>query len=110
MIWHSNTAADVLRELDTDAEGGLTQEQAAQRTREFGENRLAEKKPAGPILRFFRQLNDPMVIILLLAAAVSMGVCLYSRFVKGEAADWLDPIAIVLICLLYTSPSPRDHG
>lgn len=100
MIWHSNTAADVLRELDTDAEGGLTQEQAAQRTREFGENRLAEKKPAGPILRFFRQLNDPMVIILLLAAAVSMGVCLYSRFVKGEAADWLDPIAIVLIVLL----------
>ena len=76
MIWHSNTADDVLRELDTDAEGGLTQEQAAQRTREFGENRLAEKKPAGPILRFFRQLNDPMVIILLLAAAVSMGVCL----------------------------------
>ena len=36
MIWHSNTAADVLRELDTDAEGGLTQEQAAQRTRDFG--------------------------------------------------------------------------
>ncbi|EAQ96072.1 cation-translocating P-type ATPase [Congregibacter litoralis] len=60
---------DVLDGLETAAEG-LTQAQADRRLEKYGPNEIAFRKtPAW--LRFLRQFNDPMVIILLLTAAVT---------------------------------------
>ena len=100
MIWHSNTAEAVIRELRTDPEKGLTADEVRQRLEEYGENRLNEKKPATFLQRFVRQMKDTMVLILLLAAAVSLAVCLYNHFVSNEPADWIDPVVIVAIVVL----------
>ncbi len=100
MIWHSHTAEQVVQELQTDPAMGLSSDTAAQRLQEYGENRLQEKKPLTFFQRFARQMKDTMVIILLVAAAISLALCFYEQFFSGHAGDWIEPIVIVAIVLL----------
>ena len=64
-----NTEA-VLQEVGS-GENGLSQAEADRRLAEFGKNKLAEKKKDSFIKRFFAQLADPMIILLLVAAVIS---------------------------------------
>ena len=61
---------DVLQELKT-SKDGLTSQEAAKRLEQNGKNKLAEAKKDSLLKRFFDQMKDPMIIILLVAAAVS---------------------------------------
>ncbi|MBQ4298537.1 MAG: ATPase, partial [Clostridia bacterium] len=61
---------DLLRELGTSPEG-LSSAESEARRQTFGENKLREAKKPGVIRRFFEELKDPMLLILLAAAAVS---------------------------------------
>ena len=61
---------EVLRELRS-ADGGLTAEEASRRLSENGHNKLAEGKKVSLFARFIAQLLDPMIIILIVAAAIS---------------------------------------
>ena len=61
---------DVLQELKT-SKDGLTSEEAGKRLEQNGKNKLAEAKKDSLLKRFFDQMRDPMIIILLVAAAVS---------------------------------------
>ncbi|MDR3239710.1 MAG: HAD-IC family P-type ATPase, partial [Clostridiales bacterium] len=95
MKWHSVTAPEALRRLDTDAARGLTEEAARRRLSESGPNALREKKKTGLAVKFFQQFNDFMIMILLAAAAVSFGV----SWINGER-DFVDPIIILAIVVL----------
>ena len=77
MIWHSEPLDRVAGELKTDLETGLSGGEAAALLRENGPNKLDEKPPRSFIRRFFDQLKDAMVIILIIAAAVSLGLSVY---------------------------------
>ncbi len=70
MNYYCESAEDTLRELSS-SEGGLSSAEAADRLRENGKNKLRAAKSKSLIRRFFEQLADPMIIILLIAAAVS---------------------------------------
>ena len=72
------TAERVLRELNS-APGGLSRKQAAARLAKHGENRLARKKGDSLWRRFMLQLSDPMILVLLAAAAVSAVLCVVHR-------------------------------
>ena len=73
---------------------GLTSAEAQQRLAANGKNRLAEAKKDSLIKRFFKQMADPMILILLAAALVS-GVL---AVVEGESfADVVIILAVVLI-------------
>lgn len=72
------TAERVLRELNS-APGGLSRKQAAARLEKHGENRLAQKKGDSLWRRFMLQLSDPMILVLLAAAAVSAVLCVVHR-------------------------------
>ena len=50
---------------------GLTPEEAAKRLSEHGPNKLAEGKKDSLIKKFFAELGDPMIIILIVAALIS---------------------------------------
>ena len=50
---------------------GLTSLEASERLQRYGKNRLSEAKKESTIKRFFKQLTEPMTIILLIAAAIS---------------------------------------
>ena len=73
---------------------GLTSAEAQQRLAANGRNKLAEAKKDSLIKRFFMQMADPMILILLAAALVS-GVL---AVVEGESfADVIIILAVVLI-------------
>ena len=65
-----HSAEDVLRELGTTAEG-LTSAQARERLEKYGPNKLKDAEKPTLLQRFLAQLKDPMLIILMVAAAVS---------------------------------------
>ncbi len=67
---YARDAKDVLRELET-SEEGLTGSESEKRRETYGENKLREAKKPGILRRFFEELKDPMLLILLAAAAVS---------------------------------------
>lgn len=100
MIWHSHTAEEVLQELTVDPVAGLPTQTAAQRLEEYGENRLQERAPQTLLQRFVRQMKDTMVVILLVAAAISLTLCAYEQFVNNKPGDWVEPIVIVAIVAL----------
>jgi Ca2+-transporting ATPase len=86
---------EALRRLDTDADRGLSEETAQRRLVEFGPNQLKSKKKASILIKFFKQFNDFMILMLLAAAAVSFSVSL----MNGER-DYADPIIILAIVIL----------
>lgn len=99
MIWYSDSLQEVTRSLGTDPEAGLTEEQAAQRLEENGPNKLREKPPRSFLMRFFDQMKDVMVIILIIAALISFGLSIYNA-VRGQEADWIEPIVILVIVVV----------
>ncbi len=84
----------VLQALSAD-EQGLSAKEAESRIRRDGPNKLTEGKKTPMIVRFFQQMTDPMIIILLAAAAIS-GVTAVLE--GGESfADVIIILAVVLI-------------
>ena len=61
------------------SEKGLAQAEAADRLEKNGPNKLIEAKKRSAILRFFDQMKDPMIIILLVAAFLSLMTSLYEH-------------------------------
>ena len=83
----------VLEELGSSHEG-LDVNEAEKRLLKHGKNKLAEAKKDSLIKRFFAQMKDPMIIILLCAAAIS-GVLAVS---EGESfADVIIILAVVIV-------------
>ena len=73
---------------------GLSSAEAKKRLEANGRNKLAEAKKDSLVKRFFMQMADPMILILLAAALVS-GVL---AVVEGESfADVIIILAVVLI-------------
>lgn len=74
---------------------GLSSAEAQRRLEEYGENITEKAKHNSFAKKFFGQFADLMIIILLVAAALSFGLAVYSR----DKADLLEPIIIVAIVL-----------
>ncbi len=72
------TAETVLKETDSN-EKGLASAEAAKRLEDNGPNKLIEAKKRSAVLRFFDQMKDPMIIVLLVAAALSLVTSLYEH-------------------------------
>jgi P-type Ca2+ transporter type 2C len=88
--WYATPVQDAVRDLDVDPATGLSPVEAQRRLERYGPNRLAEA-PKEPRWRaFLRQFQDLLIVILLIAAVVSL---LVSR-------EWETPIAIVVVVLL----------
>lgn len=99
MIWHSEQTGAVLEKLETNRELGLSGQQAQAKLQKYGKNKLDEKPPRTLLERFFDQMKNGMIIILLVAAAISLGMSIYHA-VNGEQADWIEPVVIILIVLV----------
>ena len=94
MKFYCENAEEVLKQVKS-SENGLSQAEAEKRLQENGKNRLEAAKGKSIIRRFLEQLADPMIIILLAAAAVS-GV-LAAMEPEGEFVDVIIILAVVLI-------------
>ena len=105
-MFENKSAKETLQELNVDSKVGLTNEEASKRQIEYGFNKLEEKKRQPLILAFLSQFNDPMIFILLGAAALSIGISLYQLFSPSfvEKPDIIeivsDPVIILAVCIL----------
>ena len=87
--WHHLPSSEVLELLDTDPENGLDILDVAERQRRYGSNELTQGKGDNQFIIFLRQFHQPLVYILLAAAA---GTALLSEFV-----DMAVILAVVLL-------------
>ena len=94
-FWHAKTTEEVFEATSTQA-NGLTTEEAQARLARDGKNALAEGKKRSLILKFFDQFKDVMIIVLLVAAAVSAVISI----VEGEYSELIDSGLILLIVVV----------
>ena len=92
--WFNKKVEDVEKELHTNIETGLTDEEVKQRREKYGLNQLKEKKKKSMLKRFLDQFKDFSIIILIIAAIVSgvVGVA------EGEGIT--DTIIILIVVLV----------
>ena len=86
---HAVSDYQVLLLLQTDRERGLSQVEARERLQRFGPNLLPEAGSGGPVLRFLRQLHNPLIYVLLVAGAVTVAL--------GETVDAAVIFGVVVI-------------
>ncbi len=88
-VTHARTIEQALQELQSDAHVGLTSQEAAARLQRYGPNELKEKPRPGFLARLLDQFKDFLIIILIVAAVISL--------LLGE---WIDALAILAIVAL----------
>jgi Ca2+-transporting ATPase len=71
MDWHNLNQSDVLQHLKSDATGGLSEVEAAQRLTQHGPNELIERSGKSPWQILWEQFTATMVVILIVAAGIS---------------------------------------
>ncbi len=99
---YTQSAQDVLRQLESTPEG-LSSAEVQKRQEKYGPNKLKEAKKPSLIARFFKQLTDPMLIILLIAAAVSAGTTILNNVRNPQEPESLAEVAIILIVVLLNA-------
>ena len=99
MKFYCEDESKVFEQVGSQAEG-LTNAEAEERLSANGKNKLAEAKKESMILRFLKQLAEPMTIILLVAAAVSAGVEIYEGIHNSHFAFPTDVVIILAVVLI----------
>lgn len=95
MDWHNKTYFQARDYFKTNLDSGLSQMEAKLRLKQNGENVLKEKKKKSIWLKFLNQFADFMVIVLIIAAAISF----ITSLMQGSA-DYFDPIIILAIVVV----------
>jgi len=102
--WHNLPTEEVLTLLDSDTNQGLDIFEIKHRQERFGLNMLTPKKAQSPLIRFINQFNNPLVIILMVASAVTA--------VLKDLADALVIFGVILINSIigYIQESRAEHA
>ena len=64
-MYFNESAQDVLKQLESDENKGLSQQQAQKNLARYGYNELVEQKKQPLWLRFLLQFSDPLIILLI---------------------------------------------
>ncbi len=92
-VWHSMEVAQALKELNTDLERGLTEDDARRRLQRYGYNELKKKEERiSPFHIFINQFKNILIAILLIAAVLSV--------VIGELVGAVLIFTIVIFCAI----------
>ena len=91
-MWYTKSVEEVARDLRTNLKVGLREKDIEEREKQFGKNKIREAKKEGLLVKFIKQFNDFMIIILIIAAIVSAIV----SYMEGTG-DYLDSIIIIAI-------------
>ena len=86
---------------------GLTDNQVRESRKIHGSNLLTQKKKESLFIKFLQKFKDPLIIILLVAGAFSIGISIYEYCVLPDAGFkvFFEPIGIFIAILLATGLS-----
>jgi magnesium-transporting ATPase (P-type) len=76
---YRESVEQVLAALASDVERGLSEDAAQRRLESIGRNQLTAEDAVPGWRRFLAQFGDVLVVLLLIATAISAGLCLYER-------------------------------
>jgi Ca2+-transporting ATPase len=93
---YRRTVDEIVAELGSDAQRGLSSQEVQARLERYGPNELEAEKPVPAWRRFLAQFQDVLVILLLIATAISIGLWFYER----DSALPYEGIVIFSIVLL----------
>lgn len=93
MRYYDESAESVLQQVQSEREG-LSAAEAAKRLEKNGKNKLKEAKKDSLLKRFFMQMTDPMILVLLAAALISGILAVY------ENESFTDVIIILLVVIV----------
>ncbi len=96
--WYELSPAAVLKKQNVTAESGLSNTEATNRLKQYGNNELHGAKKLNPFKLFISQFNDVLVIVLIIAAVVSFAVSFAEE--GGSQKESLLIIAIVIAIAL----------
>ncbi len=99
-MFETKSSKEVLQELNSNVEQGLSSQEAGERLVKYGFNKLPEKKKTPLFLVFLSQFNDPMIFILLAAALLSVAISIFNTVKNHEPFDFADPVIIMGVCVL----------
>ncbi len=94
-MWHTKGISKIEEELGTSIRQGLSEKEAKERMQKEGPNELTSKKKESLLVRFLKQFNDFMIIILIIASIISAVVA----SIEGSG-DYMDSIIIIGIVIV----------
>src|SRR5437773_10905518 len=98
-IWHTLSIEEALREQGVDAATGLSQEEVQSRMKKYGPNKFAEAEKISGYIAFLNQYKDPMQIVLLVAAVVSIII-----------QQWSTALLLIVLTLFNALLALRQEG
>ena len=94
-MWETLRKEEVIKKFKTNLKNGLNEEKVVFRRNKYGKNKLEDKPKESLLVKFLKQFNDFMIIILIIASIVSAGI----SYFQGEN-DYIDSIIIIAIVIL----------
>lgn len=95
MSWHDRPVAEILAEIGTDPERGLSSDEARRRLEEHGRNEIRKGREISALRILIEQFNDFLIYVLLAAAVLSVAV----GFLPGHQPEYTEAILILAIVL-----------
>ena len=99
---YTQSSEDVLGQLNA-SQTGLDPQEVSRRQQQYGPNKLKDAEKKSIWRRFLDQLRDPMLIILMLAAAVSAGTTVLHNVRNPQQPEGLAEVFIILIVVLLNA-------
>src|SRR5947209_1826787 len=97
--WHTLGVEEAMREQSVDAATGLSQAEAESRLKKYGPNAFAQAKKQPGYIAFLNQYRDPMQIVLLAAAIVSIII-----------QQWSTALLLIVLTLFNAFLALRQEG
>ena len=94
-MWETLRKEEIFKLLKTDRKKGLTKDEVIRQKQKYGANKLQDKPKESIFIKFIKQFNDFMIIILIIASIVSAVI----SYIQGEN-DYIDSIIIIAIVIL----------
>ena len=101
MKFYLEGAEQVLSDVKS-SEKGLSSKQAAERLEKNGKNKLKEAEKEGLFKKFIGSLADPMIIMLLVAAAIQAVVAVIEAGGNPGVRDFADVLVILVVVIINT--------
>ncbi len=95
MEFFRKTVDEVLKELEVNSDTGLTDKQVLDKEKKYGKNQFSKGEKVSIGRKIIEGLKEPMVLILLVAAFITIGMNIYKYF-NGLHAEFTESIGIVV--------------
>ncbi|KAL4754042.1 hypothetical protein BDW72DRAFT_167261 [Aspergillus terricola var. indicus] len=100
VVYNAETLSFDYVEAAGSSEG--TDTQFSDRIRVFSQNKLPARKTTGFLMLLWMAYNDKIIILLTIAAVVSLSLGIYQTIDEGHGVDWIEGVAIVVAIAIVT--------